>query len=219
MTRTSENPDSTVLGNHDESTRVNEIFTNYIDSGESYNRKSIIVDINFSTTIANNFLNDHDPKTMAECEKRSNRPKWKDAIQVELASLNKQKVFTKPIPTPPKVFPVGFKWVFIRKRNENNEVVRHKARLVAQGFTQRRGIDFNETYSLVMSGITFRYLISMAVQNRLSMQLMDVVTAYLYGSLDSDIYMKVPDGVPIPNPNAKRNIYYVKLNKSLYGLK
>jgi hypothetical protein len=59
----------------------------------------------------------------------------------------------------------------------------------------------------------------MAVQNHLSMQLMDVVTAYLYGSLDSDIYMKVPDGVPIPNPNAKRNTYCVKLNKSLYGLK
>jgi hypothetical protein len=89
MTRTSENPDSTVLGNHDESTRVNEISTNYIDSGESYNRKSTIVDINFSTTIANNLLNDHDPKTMAECEKRSDWPKWKDAIQVELASLNK----------------------------------------------------------------------------------------------------------------------------------
>ena len=51
------------------------------------------------------------------------------------------------------------------------------------------------------------------------MQLMDVVTAYLYGSLDSDIYMKVPDGIPIPNPKASRNTYCVKLNKSLYGLK
>jgi hypothetical protein len=51
------------------------------------------------------------------------------------------------------------------------------------------------------------------------MQLMDVVTAYLYGSLDSDIYMKVPDRIPIPNQNASRNMYYVKLQKSLYGLK
>jgi hypothetical protein len=48
---------------------------------------------------------------------------------------------------------------------------------------------------------------------------MDVVTAYLYGSLDSDIYMKVPDGIDIPNPKAKHNMYYVKLQKSLYGLK
>ena len=70
-----------------------------------------------------------------------------------------------------------------------------------------------------MNGITFRYLISLAIQNHLSLQLMDVVTAYLYGSLDSDIYMKVPDGIPIPNSHANRNMYCVKLTKSLYGLK
>jgi hypothetical protein len=57
--------------------------------------------------------------------------------------------------TPLRTFPVGFKWVFVQKRNENNEVVRYKARLVAQGFTQRSRVDFNETYSLVMNEITF----------------------------------------------------------------
>jgi len=97
--------------------------------------------------------------------------------------------------------------------------VRYKARLVAQSFTQRGFIDFNEIYSPVMSGITFRYLISLAVQNRLSMQLMDVVTAYLYGSLDSEIYMKIPEGISIPDNKANRNMYCVKLHKSLYGLK
>jgi hypothetical protein len=50
------------------------------------------------------------------------------------------------------------------------------------------------------------------------MQSMDVMTAYLYGSLDSYIYMKVPDGIPIPHPNANRNMYYIKSNMSLYGL-
>jgi hypothetical protein len=97
--------------------------------------------------------------------------------------------------------------------------VRYKARLVAQGFTQRPDIDFNETYSSVMNGITFRYLISLATQKHLSLQLMDVVTAYLYGSLNSDIYMKVPDGISILNTNLGHNMYCVKLNKSLYGLK
>jgi hypothetical protein len=58
-------------------------------------------------------------------------------------------------------------------------------RLVAQSFSQRPDIDYNETYSPVMSGITFRYLISMAASLNMQMQLMDVVTAYLYGSLDS----------------------------------
>ena len=84
---------------------------------------------------------------------------------------------------------VGYKWVFVRKRNDKNEVVRYKARLVAQGFPQRPGIDFDETYSPVMDGITFRYLVSMTVKERLDMRLMDVVTAYLYGSLNANIYI------------------------------
>jgi hypothetical protein len=142
-----------------------------------------------------------------------------DAIQAEISSLSKGEVFSQVIPTPLKVFPMRFKWVFIRKRNENNKVVRYKVRLVAQGFTQRPDIDFNETYSSVMSRITFQYHMSLAVQNHLSMQLMDVVTAYLYGSLDSNIYMKVPDGILILNQNASHNMYCVKLQKSFYGLK
>ena len=72
-----------------------------------------------------------------------------------MGSLTKRQAFSSVIPTPPKTFPVGFKWVFVQKWNENNEVVRYKTRLVAQGFMQRPGIDFNETYSPVMSGITF----------------------------------------------------------------
>jgi hypothetical protein len=102
---------------------------------------------------------------MAECQQRSDWTKWKEAINSELSSLAKRKVFTSVIPTPPRIHHVGFKWVFTRKRNENNEVVRYKARLVAQGFTQRPDIDYNETYSPVMNGITFWYLISLAVQN------------------------------------------------------
>jgi hypothetical protein len=79
--------------------------------------------------------------------------------------------------------------------------VRYRARLVAQGFTQRLDIDFNETYSPVMNGITFRYFISLTTQKRLSLQLADIVIAYLYGSLDSNIYMKVSDGISVPNVN------------------
>jgi len=70
-----------------------------------------------------------------------------------------------------------------------------------------------------MSGITFRYLISLAVQKCLSIQLMDVVTTYLYRSLDLDIYMKGRDRISIPNQTANRNKYCVKLKRSSYGLK
>ena len=64
---------------------------------------------------------------------------------------------------------------------------------MAQGFSQRPGIDYEETYSPVMDVITFRYLVSLVVSEKQSIQLMDVVTAYLYGDLDTEIYMKVPE--------------------------
>jgi hypothetical protein len=70
-----------------------------------------------------------------------------------------------------------------------------------------------------MNGISFQYLISPAIQNHLSLQLMDVMIAYLYRSLDSDIYMKVFDGIRVLNMHANHKMYYVKIVKSLYGLK
>ena len=97
-------------------------------------------------------------------------------------------------------------------------VVRYKARLVAQGFLQKPGIDYEQTYSPVMDAITFRYLISLVVSEGLDMHLMDVVTAYLYGILDADIYMRVPEGFSLPEAKP-RNMYSLKLRRALYGLK
>ena len=92
---------------------MQEISTNYFDSGESYNRKTIIVDTYFAASIAENLQNDPDPKFMVECKKRSDWYKWKEAIEAESASLTKREVFSSVIPTPPKTFLMGFKWVFI----------------------------------------------------------------------------------------------------------
>ena len=104
--------------------------------------------------------------------------------------------------------------MFVRKRNDKNEIARYKARLVAQGFSQRPEIDYDETYSLVMDIIMFRYLIHLSVSEGLDMRLMDVVITYLYGILENDIHMKVPEGFQLP-----RNMYLIKLRRSLYGLK
>ena len=84
-------------------------------------------------------------------------------------SLPKQKVFGPVVPTHNDLKPVGYKWVFVRKRNDKNEIARYKARLVAQGFSQRPVIDYDEMYSPVMDIITFRYLISLLVSKGLDM--------------------------------------------------
>ena len=97
--------------------------------------------------------------------------------------------------------------------------MRYKVRLVAQGFSQRPRIDYDETYSPMMDTITFRFLISMTVSERLEMRLMDVVTAYLYGSLDSDIHMKISKGYKMPETYTPCNLFSIKLQRSLYGLK
>ena len=92
---------------------------------------------------------------------------------------------------------------------------------MVQGFSQRPGINYEETYSPVMDAITFRFFISLIVIENLDMRLMDVVTAYLYGSLDNDIYMKIPEVYKMLEAyNSKsRSIYSIKLQRSLYGLK
>ena len=93
--------------------------------------------------------------------------------------------------------------------------------MVAQGFSQRPGVDYEETYSPVVDATTFRFLISLAVCEKLEMRLMDVITAYLYGSLDNDIYMKIPEGLQLPDryDSNPREFYSIRLQRSLYGLK
>ena len=126
-----------------------------------------------------------EPQSVKECQNRNDWPKWKEAMQAELNSLMKRDVFGLVVQTPKGVKLVGYKWVFVRKRNKNNEIIRYK------GVSQRPGIDYEETYSPVMDAITFRFLISFVVSEGLEMHLMDVIIAYLYGSIDNDIYMKI----------------------------
>ena len=71
-----------------------------------------------------------------------------------------------------------------------------------------------------MDAITFRFLIRLAVSEGLDMCLMDVITSYLYGSINNDIYMKIPGGFKLPEANntKTRNMCLIKLQQSLYGL-
>ncbi|KAM1401327.1 hypothetical protein ACFX1X_028534 [Malus domestica] len=72
-----------------------------------------------------------EPRSVDECRHRADWSNWKQAIQVELDSLAKRKVFGPVVPTSLHVKPIGYKWVFVRKRNEKTEIMRYKARFVA----------------------------------------------------------------------------------------
>ena len=100
-------------------------------------------------------------------------------MSTKLNSLTKWEVFGLVVQTPKDVKLIGYKWVFVWKQNENNEIIRYKVRLVAQGFSQKPNIDYDETYSSVMNTITFRFLISLTISEGLNMRLMDVTTSYL----------------------------------------
>ena len=85
----------------------------------------------------------------------NDQPKWKKTIQTELNLLAKREVFGPVVQTPGNIKLVGYKCVFVRKQNENDEMITYKAQLVAQGFSQTPSIDYEETYSFVMVAITF----------------------------------------------------------------
>ncbi|XP_021746668.1 uncharacterized protein LOC110712512 [Chenopodium quinoa] len=164
-----------------------EISINYVHTRKHWDRVKIYVNDVFAYSIATEIttdVEDTEPSFVDECRRRSDWPK--------------REVFSPAVQTPKGVKLVGYRWVFIRKRNEKEEIVRYKARLVAQGFSQRSGIDYEEIYSPVVDATTLRFLISVSACKGLQMCLMDVVTAYLYGSFDTDIYMRVLEGLELP---------------------
>jgi hypothetical protein len=93
----------------------------------------------------------------------------------------------------PKGRVVGSRWVFRVKDNPDGTLT-FKARIVAKGYSQRFGTDFTETFSPVIRPETLRWIFSHAVQRGLSVHLVDVVTAYLYGKMDHIVYMEPPEG-------------------------
>ena len=116
---------------------------------------------------------------------------------------------------PPGRKAITCKWVFKVKHDENDKIDRFKGRLVAKGFLQKYGIEFDETFSPVVRFTSIRALLAFAVSRNMFIHQMDVVSASLNGTLDEDIYMEQPEGYVVPG---KENLV-CHLKKSLYGLK
>nr|GEW87408.1 copia protein [Tanacetum cinerariifolium] len=119
------------------------------------------------------------------------------------------------IPQPRNMTIIGTKWVFRNKLDENGVVSRNKARLVAQGYNQQEGIDYDETYSPVARLESIRILLAYACALDFKLFQMDVKSAFLNGFINKEVYVAQPSGfIDFEKPD---HVY--KLKKALYGLK
>ena len=133
-------------------------------------------------------------------------------MEDKLLSLNSNHVY-ETVPIPEGVTPITSKPVFQIKHDHNGKVERYKLRIVARGFTQHEGVDYQEVFAPVANLESVRIIVSLAAKYDLELDQMDVSTAYLNGELEEELYMSPPDGVPI-QPG-----YCWHLKHSLYGLK
>nr|GFA27456.1 zinc finger, CCHC-type [Tanacetum cinerariifolium] len=154
-----------------------------------------------------------DPKTFDEAIKSQDVAFWKEAIHDEMDSIigNNNWVL---VDLPPGCKPLGYKWIFKRIKLDGI-VEKFKAMQVIQGFKQKLGIDYFDTYAPVARISTIRLLIAMASIHTLIIHQMDVKTIFLNGELDEEVYMNQPRGFIMPDNKNK----VCKLIKSLYELK
>jgi hypothetical protein len=141
-------------------------------------------------------------------------PKWSKAMEEEMEALQKNDTW-ELVPPPYGKKTVGCRWIFTVKHNADGSVSRYKARLVARGFTQTYGIDYDETFAPVAKMNTIRVLLSLAANMDWPLKQFDVKNAFLHGNLSEEVYMDLPPGY---GTNPSTNLV-CKLKKSLYGLK
>lgn len=111
--------------------------------------------------------------------------------------------------------PIGLKWVYKVKKDAKGTVIRHKTRLVAKGYIQRHGVDYDEIFAPVARLETVRLILALAAQRGWSVHHLDVKTAFLHGELKEDVFVTQPEGFV---KKGKEHLVY-KLTKALYGLK
>jgi hypothetical protein len=134
-----------------------------------------------------------DPTSLEEVKKRPDWPSWKAAMDVELKALQELGTFT-PTTLPPGRKAIPCKWVFKVKRDAKGDLIKYRARLVAKGFRQIAGKDFDEVFAPVSKHATFRVLLSIVASNDLELHHIDIKTAFMNGDIQEEIYMEPPPG-------------------------
>ncbi|KAK1415074.1 hypothetical protein QVD17_30844 [Tagetes erecta] len=156
------------------------------------------------------FLSQVVPKNISEALQDNS---WIEAMQEELLQFRKQEVW-KLVDLPEGENAIGTRWLYKNKPDERGIVVRNKARLIAQGYTQEEGIDYEEVFAPVARLEAIRVFLVYASFMKFKVYQMDVKGAFLYGPITDDVYVRQPPG--FEDPDYPHRVY--KLSKALYGL-
>ncbi|GJZ90513.1 putative ribonuclease H-like domain-containing protein [Tanacetum coccineum] len=156
------------------------------------------------------FLSQEEPKKVIQALKD---PSWIEAMQEELLQFKLQQVWTL-VDLPYGKRAIGTKWVYRNKKDERGIVIRNKARLVAQGYTQEEGIDYDEVFAPVARIEAIRLFLAYASFKDFVVYQMDVKSAFLYGKIEEEVYVCQPPG--FEDPEFPDKVY--KVEKALYGL-
>jgi hypothetical protein len=137
---------------------------------------------------------------------------WMDAMVKEIKSIKNNAVWSlTTLLVGQKA--IGLKWVFKLKKNSDGEVTKHKAHLVAKGYVQEQGIDFNEVFAPVARLDIVHAILALAASRR--WQVLDVKSAFLNGELEEEVYVSQPKGFTVKD---KEHMVF-KLHKALYDLR
>lgn len=156
-------------------------------------------------------LSVEEPATFEEANEEES---WRVAVKEELDLIEDNMTWSL-VDLPHGQKAIGLKWVYKIKKDADGEVVKHKARLVAEGYVQEQGVDFEKVFSPVARMESVRLLITLATQNMWKLHHMDVKSAFLNGELEKEVYVKQPSG--FIKEGEEHRVF--KLHKALYGLR
>lgn len=157
--------------------------------------------------------NSEAPKNVEEALSRPDAYLWQEAMDSEMASMS-AKAALLLVQRTAGMHVVGSKWVFDYKHDAAGTVNRYKARLVMQGFTQIKGLDYDEAWAPCPARATVRCLLAIAAERDLEVRGLDIKTAYLNAEMDKDLYIEQPEGYERGGPN-----WVCKVLQALYGAK
>ena len=147
-----------------------------------------------------------------EAIKSPDWPNWQTAMGVEIDQLEKQKTWNI-VDLPLNRKALKTRWVYKIKTDQNNQIIKYKARWVVKGFSQQYGIDYEETFANTCRPEVYKMLLYLAAYHNWEIVQWDFKNAFTHADIDKELYIEQLEGVTI----ILNKVY--KLNKALYGLK